>query len=95
MGRKISMIVTVKFNSKTNNIKIQNSYFVERKDEMIKFLSKMDLELIDRSITSCLNEWIAHNRLYKLGIFKSRCKDCDLSANESLFRRIWYWILSR
>lgn len=89
------MIVTSRFNPKTNNIKIQNSYFIKSKDEMIRFLAKLDLELIDRSIISCLNEWIAHNRLYKLGLFKSRCKDCDLSANESLIRRLGYWVLSR
>ncbi len=89
------MIVTSSFNPKTNNIKIQNSYFVLSKDEMIRFLAKLDLELIDRSITSCLNEWIAHNRLYRLGLFKSRCKDCDLSSNEGFVRRIGYWILSR
>ena len=34
--------------------------------------------LTTRSFDSYVREWKAHNRLYKLGLFKSHTKDCDL-----------------
>ena len=89
------MKLQVKISKKYKNIKIVNSYKITNKKDMIYFLNTLPLDLIDRSIKSCLNEWIAHNRLYKIGLFKEHTRDCDLSANESLFRRICYWILSR
>ena len=88
--------VTYKYNKKTNNIKIINSYEITAKCAMQNYLSfVVPIEKVNRTLDSCINEWIAHNRLYKLGLFKERCKDTDLSMNESLFRRICYWILSR
>ncbi len=87
--------VTSRYNAQTNNIKVINYYAIDSKNEIIKFLAGAHLEFIDRSIMSCLNEWIAHRRLYKLGLFKKHTKDCDLSADESYFRRVCYWILSR
>ena len=89
------MVIKYKYNPKTKNIKILNSYLYENKKEMIKYLDQMPLYKINRNIKSCLNEWIAHKRLYQLGLFKEHTKDCDLSANESVFRRICYWFLSR
>ena len=84
-----------KYNKKTNNIKIIDSHKYTSKEFMKFKLRLMPLDKINRSEKSCLNEWIAHNRLYKLGLFKDRCKDTDLTMNESLFRRIIYWLLSR
>jgi len=46
-----------------------------------------------RSLKSYVREWRAHNRLYKLGLFKSHTKDVDLNVNESIFRRILYFFL--
>ena len=89
------MKLQVKISKKNKNIKIVDSYKMTNKKDMIYFLNTLTLDLIDRSAKSCLNEWIAHNRLYKLGLFKEHTRDCDLSANESLFRRICYWVLSR
>lgn len=88
-------MVDYKYNEKTNNIKIIDSYKVTSKIYMKLCLYCMPLYKVNRSVDSCLNEWIAHNRLYKLGLFKDRCKDTDLTMNESIFRRICYWILSR
>lgn len=84
-----------KYNHKTKNIKIIDSYKITNKRLMKFKLRLLPLSEIKRTEKSCLNEWIAHNRLYKLGLFKDRCKDCDLTMNESTFRKICYWLLSR
>ena len=89
-----------KYNKKTKNMKIINSINLNNKDLMYEYilaLGNIDSNFanIDRTIKSCVNEWIAHNRLYKLGLFRKACKDCDLTKGESRFRRICYWILSR
>ena len=88
-------MLSFKYNKKTNNIKIIDSYLVTDKKRMTEYLKQLPLEKVNRNFNSCLNEWIAHNRLYKLGLFKKHTQDCDLSQDESLFRRICYWILSR
>lgn len=88
-------MLSFKYNKKTNNIKIVDSYLVTDKKRMIEYLKQLPLEKVDRSFKSCLNEWIAHNRLYNLGLFKNHTSDCDLTQNESRFRRACYWILSR
>lgn len=46
-----------------------------------------------RSLKSWLKEWKAHNRLYRLGLFRSHTKDCDLEENEKIHRLIAYQIL--
>ncbi len=85
------------YNPKTHNLKIVNSYLITEKKEMYKQLKlhSSDLGKVNRTLNSSLNEWIAHNRLYELGLFKDYCRDCDLTMNESKFRRFCYWILSR
>lgn len=88
-------MLSFKYNKKTNNIKIIDSYLVTDKKRMIEYLDQLPLEKVNRSFKSCLNEWIAHNRLYNLGLFKNHTSDCDLTQDESLFRRACYWILSR
>ena len=46
-----------------------------------------------RSLKSWIKEWKAHNRLYKLGLFRSHTVDCDLEENEKLHRLIAYQVL--
>lgn len=46
-----------------------------------------------RSINSWVREWKAHNRLYKLGLFKEHTIDCDLEENEKWYRLIAYLII--
>lgn len=87
--------VRYKYNSLTQNIKIINSTKLKTKKEINEFLDKVPLNLVNRTKKSALNEWIAHNRLYQMGLFKNHTCDCDLTMNESLFRRFCYWILSR
>lgn len=89
-----------KYNKKTKNMKIINSINLNNKDLMYEYILALgtidsNFANIDRTIKSCVNEWIAHNRLYKLGLFRKACKDCDLTKGESRVRRICYWILSR
>ena len=88
-------MVTYKYNKKTNNIKVLNPHELITKAEILTYLDTLPLELVNRSKKSCLNKWIAHRRLYKMGLFKTHCVDCDLSKDEALHRRICYWILSR
>lgn len=88
-------MLNFKYNKKTHNIKIVDSYLVTDKKRMIEYLNQLPLEKVNRSLKSCLNEWIAHNRLYNLGLFKNHTSDCDLTQNESGFRRVCYWLLSR
>lgn len=87
--------IIIKYNEKTNNIKICDSYKITSKEDMKNYLKFMPLDLVKRSEKSCLNEWIAHNRMYKWKWFKEHSKDCDLTMNESRFRRFCYWVLSR
>lgn len=46
-----------------------------------------------RTMKSWIKEWKAHNRLFKLGLFKSHTKDCDLEENEKWYRLLAYQIL--
>ena len=46
-----------------------------------------------RSVESWIREWKAHNRLYRLGLFKEHTKDCDLEENEKWYRRLAYWVI--
>lgn len=87
--------VRYKYNSITQNIKIINSPKLKTKKEINEFLNTVPLEKVRRTKKSALNEWIAHNRLYHLGLFKNHTCDCDLTIDESLFRRMCYWIISR
>lgn len=67
---------------------------------MEEFLNKLKYERVEcsilytRSIKSLVEEWRAHNLLYKLGLFKSHTKDVDLN-NESKVRLFIYKILSK
>ena len=87
--------VRYKYNSITQNIKIINSTKLKTKKEISEFLDTVPLEKVHRTKKSAINEWIAHNRLYQMGLFKNHTSDCDLTMNESLFRMACYWILSR
>ncbi len=86
--------VRIQYNS--GNIRIIDSYKVKDKFDMIlilKLFIKKTGWISKRSVESWLKEWKAHNRLYKLGLFKSHTKDCDLEENEKLHRLIAYQIL--
>lgn len=79
------------------NIKIINSYKVKEKDMLTileEFRSKAKWAY-HRTTKSWLKEWKAHNRLYRLGLFRSHTVDCDLEENEKWYKLLAYQILGR
>lgn len=80
----------------SGNVRIVDSYKIKNekwmRDILFYFIMKTGYKS-RRSINSWIREWKAHNRVYKLGMFKKRTKDCDLEEGEKLYRRIIYWII--
>ncbi len=80
------------------NIRILDSYKVHSAAYMQMILNMFMIKTgfrSKRTIKSWIKEWKAHNRLYRLGLFKSHTKDCDLEENEKTHRLIAYEILGR
>lgn len=78
------------------NIRIIDSYKVTNKAIMELILQMFLIKTgykSKRSIKNWIKEWKTHNRLYRLGLFKSHTKDCDLEENEKVHRLIVYEIL--
>lgn len=81
-----------------NNIKIIDAYKIRHKKDMRLILKLFKINTAyysRRTIKSWIKEWKTHNRLYKLGLFKSHTKDCDLEENEKWYRLLTYQILGR
>lgn len=86
--------VKIQYDSK--NIHIVNSYLVNNKSKMFTILilfKEVTKYKSKRTLKSWIREWKAHNRLYRLGLFRLHTKDCDLEENEKLYRLIAYQIL--
>lgn len=86
--------VEIQYNSK--NVRIMDSYQVRNVKDMIIVLRLFKIKTdyrSKRSLKSWIKEWKSHNRLYRLGLFRSHTKDCDLEENEKLHRLIAYQIL--
>ncbi len=86
--------VTIIYDNK--DIKIINSYKIKTEREMIAILKTFKNRTgfqSKRTLKSWIKEWKAHNRLYKLGLFKSHTIDCDLEENEKWWRLLAYQIL--
>lgn len=47
----------------------------------------------NRSLNSYIRETKAHNRLYKLGLFKKHTKNTDLEENIKLWKEVVYFII--
>ena len=82
-----------------NYVRIEDSYNVKT-SEIRAFLSDLVLQITldgklkyKRSFESWEKEWVAHNRLYKLGLFRQHTKDADLYEDESKFRLFCYNII--
>lgn len=86
--------IKIKYNE--HNIKILNSYKIKDK-YLMRFILNDFLAITKfkskRSVNSWIREWKSHNRLYKLGLFKSHTTDCDLEENEKKHRLLAYWFL--
>ena len=83
-----------------NNIHITDSYKLNKK-QIYQFLKELRLDerysmqdtpLDHRSDKSLVREWITHNNLYKLGLFKSRTKDVDLNYPQKRYMKVIYFI---
>lgn len=76
--------------------KIYNSYLVKdtskKIDEIINKRKEKGLD-ITRSRRSYICELKAHNRFYKLRLFKKHTKNCDLEENIKLWKEIVYRII--
>lgn len=86
--------VKIQYDSK--NIHIVNSYLVNNKSKMFTILilfKEVTKYKSKRTLKSWIREWKAHNRLYRVGLFRSHTRDCDLEENEKLHRLIVYQIL--
>ena len=92
---KINILgVTIRFNE--NGVNILKSYEVTNVKDMIIVLRIFKISTgyqSKRNLKSWIKEWKAHNRLYKLGLFKSHTTDCDLEENEKWWRLLAYQFL--
>lgn len=78
------------------NVRVMNSYREQNKYEILRILYEFKVEAgykSRRSIWSWRREWIAHNRMYNMGLFKSHTRDTDLEEHEKWWRLIVYWII--
>ena len=86
--------VKIKYDRKC--VSILESYKIKEPMKMLNTLVLFKLKTgyqSRRSFNSWLKEWVAHNRLYKLGLFRSHTKDCDLEENEKWWRLLAYQFL--
>lgn len=80
------------------NTKVFDGYKCD--DSLIEQAVKMIIQTrkgmglpVTRTEASYINEWKAHNRLYKLGIQRNRTKDVDLEEDINKVRNFLYTIL--
>lgn len=87
-------IYGVKIEYDSGNVRILDSYKVKwgMKYILADFKEKTGYKS-KRTLKSWIKEWKSHNRLYKLGLFKSHTKDCDLEENEKWWRLLAYQFL--
>lgn len=78
-----------------NNVRIIDSHKVKEKNmrNILEWFLIKTCYKSRRSLDSWLKEWKAHNRLYKLGLYRSHTIDCDLNENEQWWRLLVYSII--
>lgn len=82
-----------------NNTKIIDSYKLKTNQKIEAIAYEIELTRLQkkipqtRTIKSYVREIKAHNRLYKLGLFRSRTKDTDLEENIKKWKEILYRII--
>ena len=74
-----------------DSYKYSNSEIEQAVDEIIKTRKELGLP-VTRTKSSYISEWKSHNRLYKLGIQRSRTKDVDLEEEINQTRNFLYSI---
>ena len=97
-GKQMKQIIIedVKIEYDAGNVRIVNSYRVNDVQKM-RFVLRVFRTITEykskRTLKSWIKEWKAHNRLYRLGLFKTHMIDCDLEENEKKWRLLAYEIL--
>ena len=79
-----------------NKTTIYDSYLMKNVSKEVKEIIEERLEKeykTNRSLKSYIRETKSHNRLYKLGLFRSHTKNCDLEENIKLWKEIVYFII--
>ena len=56
---------------------------------LIKY-NNISLVFLNRTNSSLINEWCAHNLLYQLGISRSRTKDVDMEYPQKWYYKLGY-----
>ena len=82
-----------------SNIHIEDSYKVNRKDDMQIVLNDIranhsleESDVLKRTDSSLIKEWRVHNVLYNLHLFREHTKDVDLNYPQSKMIKIAYSI---
>lgn len=86
--------MNIEYNKKKTTI--YDSYLMKNVSKEVKEIIKERKEKgykINRSLNSYIRETKAHNRLYKLGLFKKHTKNTDLEENIKLWKEIVYFII--
>jgi hypothetical protein len=65
------------------------------KNILIEALNTTTLYKTKRSMTSLIDEWIAHNLLFKLNLFRKHTKDCNFESNQKIHIKFSYFILGK
>lgn len=93
----IVVIQDVAINILPNRIKIMDSYKITDRRKMHEIIYSLQYEhheiKFNRSNENLVNEWVAHNRLYKWGIKPEKTKDVDLEFKEPKLNILVYKIL--
>lgn len=79
-----------------NKTKIYDSYLMKNVKEELEEIIGLRIDMrykVTRSMKSYIAETKAHNRLYKLGLWKKHTKNCDLEENIKLWKEIVYRII--
>ncbi|MEE3417874.1 MAG: hypothetical protein VZQ62_00875 [Methanosphaera sp.] len=86
--------MNIEYNKKKTTI--YDSYLMKNVSKEVKEIIKERKEKgykTNRSLNSYIRETKAHNRLYKLGLFKKHTKNTDLEENIKLWKEIAYFII--
>lgn len=91
---------TINYIISKTNIHIVDSYKITKRDDMKAIIKIIRAKASEngfeykRTDSSWVNEWRAHNFMYKYKIQKDRTGSVDLNENESRFRIICYFLMS-
>lgn len=88
-------ICTDKYVTIVDSNKVPNSD-IPRFVKLLRIKIKNDTNFkYKRSEESWIKEWRAHNKIYKMGMFRSHTKDVDFDEDESKIRLIAYEIFGK